>query len=126
MSKWKTTYETTQPWVVYHYGLTHDLWWPFWNSSRILGRARIGMECAVCGADEAVTLRIPRIGEVPVPASGRHPAREAFLGKHSHPDRGHPMSWAKPLLNPEATGGIDLDLLGMRLQADVNRAHPGE
>lgn len=29
------------------------------------------------------------------------------------------MSWAKPLLNPFVTG-LDLDLLAMRLEADMN------
>lgn len=108
----RTTVETTQPWVVYHYGLTHDRWWPFWNSTRVLGRARIRLTCAVCG-----------VGPVPVPASGRHPERERFLAEHTHPDRGHPMSWAMPLLNPQAhQGGMDIDLLAARLEADLNDA----
>jgi hypothetical protein len=116
-----STYETTQPWVVYHYGLTHDRWWPLWTSTRIIGRARIVMECAVCGQCEIANLKIPRFGRVPEPATGRHPARERFLGAHAHPDRGAPMSWVKPLLNPGAhPGGIDLDALTMRLSADLN------
>lgn len=114
------TFETTQPWVVYRYGLTHDRWWPFWNSTRFLGHARIGMECAVCGENRVAKLRIPRFGEVPEPASGRHPAREAFLREHRHPDRGHPMSWKRPLLNMAAhREGLDLDLLAMRLDGDI-------
>lgn len=35
------------------------------------------------------------------------------------------MAWARPLLNPAAhnvVGGIDLDLLAMRLQADLAAA----
>ena len=39
---------------------------------------------------------------------------------HLHRDQPHPMAWAKPLLNPAAhPGGIDLDLLAMRLEADL-------
>ena len=119
-----STYETTQPWVAYHYGLTHDRLWPLWTSTRILGRARIGLECAVCGEKKVVSLRIPRFGPVPEPASGRHPARERFLAEHEHPDRGAPMSWAKPLLNSAAhPGGVSLDALAMRLEADINEGH---
>ena len=115
------TYEVTQPWVIYTYGRTHDDWWPFWNSTRFLGRARIGLECCVCGHREVVTLRIPRFGSVPEPASGRHPERERFLAEHAHPDRGHPMSWARPLRNVAAhQGGLNLGLLAARLEADMN------
>lgn len=115
------TYETTQPWVVYHYGRTHDAWWPFWNSTRVLGRARIDMECAVCGEQKVASIRMPRFGDVPAPDGGRHPQRTRFLAEHQHPDRGHPMSWKRPLLNPVAhMGGLDLGLLGMRLQADLD------
>jgi len=115
------TAETTQPWVIYTYGLTHDLWWPLWNSTRVLGRMRIRLSCAVCGLDKVESLRIPRFGQVPEPASGRHPARERFLAEHRHPDRGHPMSWAKPLLNLAAhPNGLDLDLLAMRLEGELN------
>ena len=110
-------FETPQPWVIYTYGLTHDGWWPIWNSTRVLGRSRIGLECCVCGHTEIATMRIPRFGPVPVPTSGRHPIRERFLAEHAHPDRGHPMSWMKPLRNPAF--GVDLDLLSMRLQADA-------
>jgi hypothetical protein len=116
----RSTFETSQPWVIYTYGLTHDRWWPLWTSTRVLGRARIRMECAVCGRCEIASLRIPRWGKVPEPVSGRHPARERFLESHAHPDRGAPMSWARPLLNPDAhCGGIDLDALAMRLDADL-------
>jgi hypothetical protein len=114
------TFETSQPWVVYTYGRTHDKWWPFWNSTRVLGRMRIDLTCAVCGHREVATLRIPRFGEVPAPESGRHPRRERFLAQHVHPDRGAPMSWALPLLNPAAhQGGVNLDALAMRLEADL-------
>lgn len=116
------TYETTQPWVTYMYGLTHDRWWPLWTSTRVLGRARIRMTCCVCGTAETPSLRIPRFGPVPQPVSGRHPAREAFLARHAHPDRGHPMSWALPLLNPAVhPGGMDIELLAARLEADINQ-----
>lgn len=121
MSSFHWTYEISQPWIAYTYGLTHDRWWPFWRSTRVLGRARIRCTCMVCGEVEVLSLRIPRFGPVPQPASGRHPAREAFLAEHRHPDRGHPMSWALPLLNPGAhVGGLDVDLLAARLEADLN------
>lgn len=129
MTNWMERVETTQPWVIYTYGRTHDGWWPIWSSTRILGRCRIGLECCVCGHIEVVTLRIPRFGPVPEPASGRHPERERFLTEHAHPDRGHPMSWARPLRNMDVFGsaGLDPDLLAMRLNADIDRAavpHP--
>lgn len=123
----KSTYETTQPWVLYHYGLTHDRWWPFWNSTRVLGRARIRMECMVCGRREIASLKIPRLGAVPAPKSGRHPIRERFLADHAHPDRGAPMSWAVPLANLAAhPNGLDLDALAMRLEADINEHLRGD
>lgn len=115
----RTMYDTDQPWVVYRYGLTHDVWWPFWSSTRVLGRARIEHQCAVCGERRVVTIRMPRFG--PIHDAGKHPARRAFLRVHLHPDRGAPMSWAMPFLNPAAmTGGIDLDAFAMRLEADLN------
>ena len=123
-----STYETTQPWVCYHYGLTHDAWWPIWSSTHVLGRSRIRMECCVCGETEIASFRIPRFGPITPPASGRHPLREQFLAKHTHPDRGAPMSWARPLRNPAAFGpdGISLDALAMRLEADMRgRASDG-
>lgn len=112
--------DTDQPWVLYHYGRTHDGWWPFWNSTRVIGRARIGLECIVCGKSTVVSIRIPRFGEVN-PGRKHHPERLAFLAAHAHPDRGAPMSWAKPLANPAAhPGGLNLDALAMRLEADLN------
>jgi hypothetical protein len=114
-----STYETTQPWVLYHYGLTHDRWWPFWNSTRVLGRAKIAMQCMVCGGREVARFRIPRFGSVP--DRGHHPLRRAFLVEHAHPDRGAPMSWAVPLANLAAhPNGLNLDALAMRLEADIN------
>ncbi len=79
------------------------------------------MECMVCGHKEVAILPIPRFGPVPEPSSGRHPARERFLAEHAHPDRGSPMSWARPLRNMAAhPGGLNLDALAMRLEADIN------
>jgi hypothetical protein len=109
-----STYETDQPWVAYHY-LTTD------RRTRITGRSKIECECAVCGERRVVTLKIPRTG--PVPDRGRHPERVRFLLDHLHRDRPNPMAWARPLLNPAAhKGGIDLDLLAMRLEADLREA----
>ena len=121
MSAFTERAETTQPWVIYTYGRTQDGWWPLWSSTRVLGRARIGLECCVCGHTEVVTIRIPRFGEVPEPPSGRHSAREMFLDAHAHPDRGHPMSWARPMrnMNVFGPGGFSLDMLGMRIDADM-------
>jgi hypothetical protein len=116
------TYEESQPWVCYRYGLTHDGLWPFWSSTRFLGRSRIQVQCCVCGVQEVLTLRIPRWGKVPEPVSGRHPLREKFCADHAHPDRGAPMSWVRPLWNPAVFGpaGMSLDALALRLEADIN------
>lgn len=115
-------YDTDQPWVIYTYGLTHDGWWPFWSSTRVLGFARIGMECMVCGKTEVAKIRCPRLGAVPVPPTGKHERRMRFLGEHEHADRGAPMSWARPLRNLAAHNrGLDLDALAMRLEADFNQ-----
>jgi hypothetical protein len=116
------TSETTQPWVVYTYGRTHDKLWPFWNSTRVLGRCCIICECAVCGDRLPLWMRIPRFG--PVIDKGHHPKRNEYLAAHRHPDRGSPMSWARPLLNPGAhRGGLNLDALAMRLETDLNFDH---
>lgn len=117
-----STFEVEQPWVLYHYGRTHDRWWPPWNSTRVTGIARIDMECMVCGERRTATMRIPRFGPVPEPAGGRHKLRLAFLAEHAHPDRGHPISWTRPLANLAAHPhpGLDLDLLAMRLEVDLN------
>jgi hypothetical protein len=112
------TYETEQPWVVYRY-LTAD------RRTRITGRSKIECECAVCGERRVLTLRIPRFGSVPVPDGGRHPERVRFLLEHVHAERPHPMAWSRPLLNPAAhKGGIDLDLLAMRLEAELREVAP--
>jgi len=120
---WTERAEETQPWVIYAYGRTHDKWWPIWSSTRLLGIARIGLECMVCGTQEVATLSIPRVGRVPEPVSGRHEARERFLVEHAHPDRGHPMSWVRPLRNLNAhAGGLNIEQFAMRLETDLN--HP--
>lgn len=113
------TYEAEQPWIIYTYGACHDKFWPPWRSTRVLGVTNIGMECAVCGQRQAAVLRIPRFGAIPEPEGGRHKTRLRFMLDHLHEDRGHQMSWARPLLNPMAGGGLDLDLLKMRLEADL-------
>jgi hypothetical protein len=114
----RRTYETSQPWVVYTFGRTHDGWLPPWSSTRVLGRACIVVQCAVCGDRTVLWIKIPRLG--PVPDSGNHPARDVYLAAHAHPDRGALMSWALPFLNIEAhQGGVSLDSFAMRLEADL-------
>lgn len=109
------TFETTQPWVVYTY-LTTD------QRTRVTGRSKIACQCAICGERRVLTLRIPRFGSVQTPATGKHPERIRFLLDHLHQNRPHPMAWAMPLLNPAAhQGGLDLDMLAMRLEADWKR-----
>lgn len=113
--------DTEMPWIVYLYGRTVDDFWPPWRSTRILGCAAIECECAVCGAREVVAGPIPRFG--PVNPEGRqHPDRIRFKLAHLHRDRGPQMTWARPLLNPMAAGGLDLDALAMRLEADLMAA----
>ena len=111
------TYDTDQPWVIYRY-LSTD------RETRITGRSRIQCECAVCGTRKTLRLRIPRFGKITPPKGGKHVERLRFLQAHLHADAArHPMSWARPLLNPAAhPGGIDLDLLAMRLEADLRDA----
>lgn len=119
MSAGMSTYDTDQPWVVYHYGRTSDRFWPPWKSNRVLGRAAIDCQCAICGVTERVWVKIPRFG--PVDRYDKHPARIRFLLTHLHEDRPPMMAWALPLLNP-AAGPVDLDALAMRLQADLMSA----
>ena len=116
------TAQTDMPWIIYTYGRTHDLWWPFWSSTRVLGRSCIVCECCVCGDRTPLWMRIPRFGPVPEPEGGMHPQRRAYLKAHLHPGKGHPMSWAKPLRNLNVfSGGLPLDLLAARLEADINQ-----
>ena len=112
-------YDTDQPWIVWCF-LTTD------RRTRITGRAEVHMECAICGRRTKLSIRIPRFGKVPIPRGGKHHERISFLLDHLHPDKPHPMAWARPLLNPAAyAGGIDLDLLAMRLEADLKEATRG-
>ena len=115
-----TNYDTDQPWICWRF-LTTDRWWPFWRSNRVLGRVRVEMTCAVCGHSKVASGQIPRFGEVKPPPGGKHPARLRFMLDHLHKDASrHPMAWVQPLLNPAAhKGGIDLDTLAMRLEADL-------
>lgn len=110
------TYERKQPWIIYRYGRTHDGYWPFWTSTHFLGRFCVEATCAVCGVTEEQWMKIPRFAEIE--DKGPHPRRVQFCVDHLHPDKGAPMSWAKPLLNPFVE--IVLDLLAMRLEADMN------
>jgi len=113
------TFEVDQPWIVFHYGRTHDEWWPLWNSTRVLGRCCVVAMCAVCGDRTPIWIPMPRFG--PIVDRGPHPARTGYLLAHAHPDRGAPMSWKLPMLNPAAhPGGIDIDLFAMRLEADLD------
>lgn len=119
----KSTFEVDAPWIVYHYGLSHDLWWPPWNSTRWTGRMRIIVECAVCGDKTTLKLPIARWGPVKEHDTykGYHPERLRYIHEHLHPGKGNAMSWAKPLLNIAAHNkGLDLDLLAARLEADLN------
>lgn len=53
-------YDADQPWVIYRYGATHDKWWPFWSSTRVLGFAKVECECAICG--ERHMVKAPILG----------------------------------------------------------------
>lgn len=110
------TYDTDQPWVIYRY-LSTD------RETRVTGRSRIQCECAVCGTRKTLRLKIPRFGRINEPKGGKHVERLCFLRDHLHADRPNPMAWARPLLNLAAhVDGIDLDLLAMRLEADLREA----
>ncbi len=107
-------YDLDQPWICWWF--LHADW-----VTRATGRSRVRMECAICGKQTVLSMRIPRFGPVPVPKGGKHVQRLRFMHTHVHPDQPHPMAWAKPLRNPDAfgLGGIPLDLLAMRLEADL-------
>ena len=109
----RQTYETDAPWVTWTW-LSTD------RETRFTGRMRMKLTCCVCGKREIIRPRIPRFGPVPVPAGGVHPERLAAKERHAHPDRGHPMSWVLPMRNPFGTGGLNVDMLAMRLEADLN------
>jgi hypothetical protein len=95
------TYEVGSPWITYHY-LTTD------RQTRITGRSQILLACAICGHEELLTLRIPRIGPVPTPKGGRHEKRVEFVRAHQHTadERRDRRTWAKPLRNAV---GLDLN-----------------
>jgi hypothetical protein len=115
-SEGASRYDTDYPWITWRF-LDTDA------RTRITGLSRIACTCAVCGRTERIALRIPRFGPIPAPPGGKHLERLRFIARHFHADRPHPMAWAKPLLNVSAhEGGLDLDLLAMRLEADL-RAH---
>lgn len=115
----RETYETDAPWVTWTW-LSTD------RETRITGRSRMKLICCVCGKREIVRIRIPRWGPVPIPAGGVHPERIKAKERHAHPDRGAPMSWALPLRNPFGQpGGLNLDGLAMRLEADLNEGADG-
>lgn len=103
MTKLLETYEVGSPWVTYHY-LTTDA------QTRITGRSRIRLACAICGHEETLTLRIPRVGPVPEPKGGRHPKRVEFVRAHQHTadERRDRTTWAKPLRNIAGLGSVDL------------------
>jgi len=106
-------YDTDQPWICWQF-LSTD------RRTRITGRSVILMDCCICGESKKVSIRLPRFGPVPVPPGGRHAERIRFMLAHLHPDKPHPMAWAKPLRNLAAhPGGINLGLLAMRLEADL-------
>lgn len=114
MKERRETYETDAPWVTWTW-LSTD------RETRFTGRMRMLL------TRETIRVRIPRFGRVPEPEGGIHPARHEAKERHAHPDRGHPMSWALPLRNIAAhEGGMNLDLLGLRLEADVNETHDDE
>jgi hypothetical protein len=111
-------YDTAMPWICWWF-LSKD------REVRFTGRSRIELRCAVCGTRKRIKIRIPRFGAVN-PERREHPARIAFKLAHLHRDsKRHPMAWAEPLLNPAAHVGdldLDLDLLAMRLEADLRDA----
>ena len=90
------TYETNQKWITYRYGRTHDRWWPLWNSTRVLGFAKIDMTCAICGKRQIARISMPRLGQIV--DRGPHPQRTAFLEAHRHPNEANNrLTWAIPL-----------------------------
>jgi DNA (cytosine-5)-methyltransferase 1 len=111
-------YDTELPWIVYVYGRTQDRWWPFWNSTRVLGRMAVGCRCAVCGENHVVVTTIPRTG--PIPDTGEHPERTRFKLDHLHRDRPHPMNLtsgrleADPILSRRGRADGWLTLRGNR------------
>lgn len=118
--EWMERAERDAPWIIYRYGRTHDRFWPPWSSSRVLGYAKVGCLCMICGEERVVKAKLPRFGPVN-PAGDYHPERIRYLLDHLHPDRPPPMAWAKPLynLNAHPGGKVDLEALALRLEADL-------
>lgn len=108
------TFEVGSPWITYHY-LTTD------RRTRVTGRSKILLACAICGHEETVTLRIPRFGPVPEPKGGRHETRVAFVRGHQHTaeDRRDRRRWVKPLRN---VAGMDSAVMAGILQDVVDDA----
>ena len=106
------TYEVGSPWVTYHY-LTTD------RQTRITGRSKILLACAICGVEETLVLRIPRVGPVPEPQGGRHPKRVEFVRAHQHTaeERSDRTRWAKPLRNAV---GLDLGTIAAVIEKAIN------
>jgi hypothetical protein len=118
----RETFEVGQPWVIYRYGRTHDGWWPWWSSTRVIGKFKIDVECSICGDRSVLSARMPRYGPVPRnegDPKGRHPVRVAYLDAHVHKDRQHPLLWERPLANPAALQG-KTDLLEVIQRRVVN------
>jgi hypothetical protein len=107
------TYEVGSPWITYHY-LTTD------RQTRITGRSKILLACAICGHEEVLTLRIPRVGPVPTPKGGRHEKRVEFVRAHQHTadERRDRRTWAKPLRNP---AGLDVGTMVEIVQDVISR-----
>jgi hypothetical protein len=82
MIKRYSEWDAQQPWISYTFGLTTDLWWPLWRSTRILGYARIECECFVCGDRTIVKIAVPRFGFIP--ECKNPPERVKYLEKHRH------------------------------------------
>ena len=108
------TYEVGSPWITYHY-LTTD------RQTRITGRSKILLACAICGHEETLTLRIPRVGPVPAPKGGRHEKRVEFVRAHQHTaeQRRDRTTWVKPLRN---MAGLDPEVMAAILQDAVRKA----
>ncbi len=118
MSNRLETYEVGSPWITYRY-LTTD------RQTRITGRSKILLACAICGHEETLTLRIPRVGPVPIPKGGRHEKRVEFVRAHQHTaaERRDRTRWAKPLRN---AAGLDLGMMAEIAQEVIRRAVEGD
>lgn len=119
MNRYEERYDTDQPWIIYTYGRTHDDWWPFWSSTRVLGYALIGCDCCICGERRVLKVKMPRFG--PIVDTGKHEKRQSFLAEHAHPDRAtNPLTWAQPLRN---LAGLSAD---RRPPTDRERGNGGQ